>query len=89
MIRLRAGYDLKETSPLKAVSASSVPTLFIHGEEDRMIPVSMCRELYDAAACEKEIMIVEGAGHAQASVWTLLAVPSIKTERTPYLVEPF
>lgn len=66
MIRLRAGYDLKETSPLKAVSASSVPTLFIHGEEDRMIPVSMCRELYDAAACEKEIMIVEGAGHAQA-----------------------
>ena len=67
MIRLRAGYDLKETSPLKAVSASSVPTLFIHGEEDRMIPVSMCRELYDAAACEKEIMIVEGAGHAQAA----------------------
>ena len=67
MIRLRAGYDLKETSPLKAVSTSSVPTLFIHGEEDRMIPVSMCRELYDAAACEKEIMIVEGAGHAQAA----------------------
>ena len=67
MIRLRTGYDLKETSPLKAVSASSVPTLFIHGEEDRMIPVSMCRELYDAAACEKEIMIVEGAGHAQAA----------------------
>ena len=67
MIRLRAGYDLKETSPLKAVSTSSVPTLFIHGEEDRMIPVSMCRELYDAASCEKEIMIVEGAGHAQAA----------------------
>lgn len=67
MIRLRAGYDLKETSPLKAVSSSRVPTLFIHGKEDRMIPVSMCRELYDAAACEKEIMIVEGAGHAQAA----------------------
>ena len=27
----------------------------------------MCRELYDAAACEKEIMVVEGAGHAQAA----------------------
>ena len=67
MIRLRAGYDLKETSPLKAVSSSRVPTLFIHGKEDRMIPVSMCRELYDAAACEKEIMVVEGAGHAQAA----------------------
>lgn len=67
MIRLRAGYDLKETSPLKTVSSSRVPTLFIHGKEDQMIPVNMCRELYDAAACEKELMIVEGAGHAQAA----------------------
>jgi len=67
MIRLRAGYDLKETSPLNAVSSSRIPTFFIHGKEDRMIPVSMCRELYDAAACGKEIMIVEGAGHAQAA----------------------
>ena len=45
---------------------SHVPTLFIHGREDRMIPFDMCRELYDAAACDKEIMIVDGAGHAQA-----------------------
>ena len=66
MIRLRAGYDLKETSPLNAVEKSHVPTLFIHGREDRMIPFDMCRELYDAAACDKEIMIVDGAGHAQA-----------------------
>ena len=66
MIRIRAGYDLKETSPLKAVEHSSVPTLFIHGREDRMIPFHMCKQLYDAAACDKEIMIVDGAGHAQA-----------------------
>ena len=66
MIRLRAGYDLKETSPLNAVEKSHVPTLFIHGREDRMIPFNMCRQLYDAAACDKEIMIVDGAGHAQA-----------------------
>jgi pimeloyl-ACP methyl ester carboxylesterase len=67
MIRLRAGYDLKETSPLRAVSGSRIPTLFIHGEEDRMIPVEMCWKLYDAALCDKEIMLVEGAGHAQAA----------------------
>ena len=66
MIRLRAGYDLRETSPLNAVTRSSIPTLFIHGREDRMIPVEMCRQLYDAAACPKEILIIEGAGHAQA-----------------------
>lgn len=66
MIRLRAGYDLKEASPLKAVKRSRVPTLFIHGREDRMIPVEMCEELYEEAACEKDLMIAEGAGHAQA-----------------------
>ena len=66
MIRLRAGYDLRETSPLKAVASGKVPTLFIHGKEDRMIPVSMCLKLYNAAACEKEIMIMEEAGHAQS-----------------------
>lgn len=67
MIRIRAGYDLKETSPLKAVSRSRVPTFFIHGKEDRMIPVGMCRDLYGEAACEKDIMIVDGAGHTQSA----------------------
>ncbi len=67
MIRIRAGYDLKETSPLQAVARSKVPTFFIHGKEDRMIPVKMCLELYNAAACEKEILLVAGAGHAQSA----------------------
>ena len=67
MIRLRAGYDLKETSPLAAVGNSRIPTLFIHGTEDRMIPVKMCLLLYNAAVCDKEIMIVDRAGHAQAA----------------------
>ena len=31
-----------------------------------MIPVGMCRQLYDAAACPRESLIIEGAGHAQA-----------------------
>lgn len=66
MIRLRAGYDLKETSPLDAVARSCIPTLFIHGREDRMIPAQMCYQLYEAAACPKGILIIDGAGHAQA-----------------------
>ena len=66
MLRLRGGYNLKDASPLKAVVNSDIPTLFIHGDEDRMIDVAMSYELYEAAACEKELLIVEGAGHAQA-----------------------
>ncbi len=66
MLKLRGGYDLKNASPLRAVKESKIPTLFIHGDEDRMIDVNMSFELFEAAACEKELFIVEGAGHAQA-----------------------
>lgn len=66
MLRLRGGYDLKDASALEAVKKSRTPTLFIHGDSDAMISVQMSRELYEAAACEKELLIVEGAGHGQA-----------------------
>lgn len=66
MLKLRGGYDLRNASPLRAVKESGIPTLFIHGDEDRMIDVNMTYELFEAAACEKELFIVEGAGHAQA-----------------------
>ncbi|MEY8332307.1 alpha/beta hydrolase [Lachnospiraceae bacterium 47-T17] len=66
MLRLRGGYDLRKASALDGVKTSRVPTLFIHGKNDALIDVGMAYELYDAAACEKELLIVEGAGHAQS-----------------------
>lgn len=63
---MRGGYDLKEASAIDAVAKSSTPTLFIHGDEDAMISVQMSKDLYEAAECEKELLIVEGAGHAQS-----------------------
>lgn len=66
MLQLRGGYDLKDASALEAVKRSRTPTLFIHGDMDEMISVEMTKVLYEEAACEKELLIVEGAGHAQA-----------------------
>lgn len=65
MLRVRGGYNLRDASALRAVEKSTVPTLFIHGAEDKMIDVEMSRSLYEAASCEKELLIVEGAGHGQ------------------------
>lgn len=65
MLQLRGGYDLKDASALEAVKKSQTPTLFIHGDQDEMISVNMSRQLYEAASCPKELLIVEGAGHAQ------------------------
>ncbi|MBQ9156368.1 MAG: alpha/beta hydrolase [Eubacterium sp.] len=66
MLRLRGGYDLKKADALAAVKKSHTPTLFIHGDQDAMISVEMSRKLYRAATCDKKLLIVEGAGHAQA-----------------------
>lgn len=66
VLRMRGGYDLKDASALDAVKNSRVPTLFIHGDMDEMISVQMSKDLYEAAGCRKELLIIEGAGHAQA-----------------------
>lgn len=65
VLLLRGGYDLMDASAINAVAKSSTPTLFIHGTSDAMISVQMSRDLYDAATCPKELLIVESAGHAQ------------------------
>lgn len=66
VLRIRGGYNLKDASAINAVKNSTVPTLFIHGDSDALISVEMAKELYEEAACEKELLIVEGAGHAQS-----------------------
>lgn len=64
---LRGGYNLKDVDALKAVKKSKTPTLFIHGDADDFVPTSMVYPLYEAAACEKELLIMKDAGHAQSS----------------------
>lgn len=66
-LRLRGGYDLKDASALTEVTKGSVPTLFIHGDQDRIVPVEAAAELYEASkASDKELLIFEGAGHVQS-----------------------
>ena len=62
----RANYDMQEAAPLQQVKKAKVPMLFIHGKEDHFVPYTMVYELYEAANCEKGIMLVEGAGHIKS-----------------------
>lgn len=66
VLQLKGGYDFMEASALEAVRGSTVPILLIHGEEDAFVPVEMARQLYDAAGGPRELLLVEGAGHAQS-----------------------
>lgn len=60
---LRAGYSFMQASAVNQVAKSHTPTLFIHGGQDEVFPIEMCYELYEAASCTKDIMVVQEASH--------------------------
>lgn len=60
----RAGYDLRDASPIDAVGRSKTPTLFVHGVKDNFVPASMMGKLYQAARCPKSFLWMPDAGHA-------------------------
>lgn len=58
-------YDLKkDADPLGTMANAKNPVLFIHGEEDTLVPFEMCQRLYDACPAPKDIFTVPGATHA-------------------------
>ncbi|MGN1022843.1 MAG: alpha/beta hydrolase [Lachnospiraceae bacterium] len=64
--RLRGKYDLAKASPVRAVEESVTPTLFVHGEDDEVVPPSMMPRLFEAAGCKKEFLWISEAGHIGA-----------------------
>jgi len=64
--RIKAGYTYEEASALDAVGQSVTPTLFIHGTQDDFVPFDNLQILYDNASCEKDMLVVQGAGHAES-----------------------
>lgn len=68
-IKRKYKFDLKDISPIEAVSKSSVPTLFIHGTADTTVPYEMCNQMYESKTSGlKKIYLVEGAIHMDAYV---------------------
>lgn len=59
-------YSFAEASSINQIKKCKIPVLFIHGSKDTFVPVHMVNELYEAASCPKEILIVKGACHAES-----------------------
>lgn len=64
--KIRAGYNIMDNQPIQQIQKSQRPILFIHGDEDDFVPFSMVDKLYNAAKCEKEKLVIQGAGHANS-----------------------
>ena len=61
-----AGYKFNECNVIDEVKKSKLPILFIHGEKDKIVPCSMCYDLYNNCKAPKDILIVKEAGHEES-----------------------
>lgn len=53
-------------STIDALSKTNIPVLFIHGTEDKFVPVEMTYENFKNCSSEKRLFIVPGAEHAMS-----------------------
>jgi pimeloyl-ACP methyl ester carboxylesterase len=58
------GFGGRQTSPVRYITKVTCPTLIVHGEIDKTIPLDHAKELYEAACCRKELHVIPGANHA-------------------------
>ena len=66
--RLLAGFSLWECDSRKTVARATVPILFIHGKADDFVPCRMTEEAFAACVTNKQVFLVEGAGHGMGYV---------------------
>lgn len=52
----------------KKIADVSVPKLIIHGTNDKIVPLSMGKRLFEVAQGEKTFLPVDGAGHSDAYI---------------------
>lgn len=64
--KIYGGFDVEETSAVDAMTRAKVPILFIHGLDDDFVPCDMSRKNYDACVSDKQILLVEKAGHGMS-----------------------
>ncbi len=68
--RIFGRFDLEEFSPLEQVKKSKLPTIFVHGDIDQLVPLEMSKINYEACGAEvKKLLVVEGAEHGLAYIY--------------------
>lgn len=65
--QIKSGVNLNDIDCTAQAAKIKIPTLFIHGSADDFVPFYMLDELYNAANCKKEKLVIEGAGHGASS----------------------
>lgn len=66
MFRKKVNMRTNEYSTIDAIKECKIPVLFIHGTNDRFVPVQMTYQNYVACSSEKRLLVVPGADHGMS-----------------------
>lgn len=66
MFRQAHSVGAEEISTLDALKKTKIPVLFVHGTDDKFVPISMTYENYKACASPKRLFVVPGADHGMS-----------------------
>ena len=65
--KIFGGFDIEEHSPLKSMENCRIPVLFIHGDEDYLVPCDMSQKCYEVCkSLDKRRIVVKGAAHGMS-----------------------
>lgn len=67
--RILGGFSLYECDSRETLRRSRTPVLFIHGKEDNFVPCRMSEAGWAACAGDREIHLIEGAGHGRSYLY--------------------
>jgi len=62
----RGGFDIYAGDTVESISKSKLPSFFIHGKQDKTVPVANTISNYEACPNKKELYIAEDAEHGAA-----------------------
>lgn len=68
ILKREANFSGDDYSTVDALKVNTLPVLFIHGSDDKFVPIDMTFENYLATSAPKQLLIVPGAGHGMSYV---------------------
>ena len=64
--RVVAGYDLDDSDVTKSMEQSRIPILFVHGQDDKLVPFENGPSLYERYEGEKDCFFPTGTRHVES-----------------------
>ena len=59
-------FDLEANSPIEAMRKCKIPVIFVHGEDDAIVPCQMSIDMYDVCTAPNKLITGPLAGHGLA-----------------------